>query len=172
MHVSTDYVFSGDAAQPVWEYDLPAPRSVYGKTKLLGEQYVQQFCTHYFIVRTAWLYGYAGNNFVKTMLRLARQNGGVTVVDDQLGNPTNAADLAHEILNLLVTKEYGVYHCTGEGVCSWCEFAAEIIRLFRHPRHGDALHDGAVHRRSEKADRAAPGVFGAGKRHAESDYRK
>ena len=129
IHVSTDYVFSGDAAQPVWEYDLPAPRSVYGKTKLLGEQYVQQFCTHYFIVRTAWLYGYAGNNFVKTILRLARQNGGVTVVDDQLGNPTNAADLAHEILNLLVTKEYGVYHCTGEGVCSWCEFAAEIIRL-------------------------------------------
>lgn len=129
VHVSTDYVFSGDAAQPVWEYDLPAPRSVYGKTKLLGEQYVQQFCTHYFIVRTAWLYGYAGNNFVKTMLRLARQNGGVTVVDDQLGNPTNAADLAHEILNLLVIKEYGVYHCTGEGVCSWCEFAAEIIRL-------------------------------------------
>ena len=121
--------FSGDAAQPVWEYDLPAPRSVYGKTQLLGEQYVQQFCTHYFIVRTAWLYGYAGNNFVKTILRLARQNGGVTVVDDQLGNPTNAADLAHEILNLLVTKEYGVYHCTGEGVCSWCEFAAEIIRL-------------------------------------------
>lgn len=99
------------------------------KQKLLGEQYVQQFCTHYFIVRTAWLYGYAGNNFVKTILRLARQNGGVTVVDDQLGNPTNAADLAHEILNLLVTKEYGVYHCTGEGVCSWCEFAAEIIRL-------------------------------------------
>ena len=129
VHVSTDYVFSGDAAQPVWEYDLPAPRSVYGKTKLLGEQYVQQFCTHYLIVRTAWLYGYAGNNFVKTILRLARQNGGVTVVDDQLGNPTNAADLAHEILNLLVTKEYGVYHCTGEGVCSWCEFAAEIIRL-------------------------------------------
>ena len=139
VHVSTDYVFSGDAAQPVWEYDLPAPRSVYGKTKLLGEQYVQQFCTHYFIVRTAWLYGYAGNNFVKTMLRLARQNGGVTVVDDQLGNPTNAADLAHEILNLLVTKEYGVYHCTGEGVCSWCEFAAEIIRLSGVPATGMPL---------------------------------
>ena len=91
-----DYVFSGDAAQPVWEYDLPAPRSVYGKTKLLGEQYVQQFCTHYFIVRTAWLYGYAGNNFVKTMLYVwPGRTGGVTVVDDQLGNPTNAADLAH-----------------------------------------------------------------------------
>ena len=131
IHVSTDYVFPGTANGGVAldECAVPAPISAYGQTKLLGEQYVQQFCTHYFIVRTAWLYGYAGNNFVKTMLRLARQNGGVTVVDDQLGNPTNAADLAHEILNLLVTKEYGVYHCTGEGVCSWCEFAAEIIRL-------------------------------------------
>ncbi len=129
VHVSTDYVFSGDAAEPVWEYEMPAPQSVYGKTKLLGEQYVQQFCTHYFIVRTAWLYGYAGNNFVKTMMRLAKQNGSVTVVNDQLGSPTNAADLAHEILNLLVTKEYGVYHCTGEGICSWYDFASEIIRL-------------------------------------------
>ena len=129
VHISTDYVFSGDAAAPVWEYETPAPRSVYGKTKLLGEQYVQQFCSHCFLVRTAWLYGYAGGNFVKTMLRLAKQNGAVTVVDDQLGNPTNAADLAHEILQLLVTKEYGVYHCTGEGVCSWYEFTKEIIRL-------------------------------------------
>lgn len=128
-HVSTDYVFSGDAAQPVWECEQPAPRSVYGKTKLLGEQYVRQFCTHSFIVRTAWLYGRTGGNFVRTMLRLAKQNGGVTVVDDQLGNPTNAADLAHELLQLLVTKEYGVYHCTGEGVCSWYDFAREIIRL-------------------------------------------
>ena len=143
VHVSTDYVFSGDAAQPVWEYDLPAPRSVYGKTKLLGEQYVQQFCTHYFIVRTAWLYGYAGNNFVKTMLRLAGQNGGVTVVDDH-----------------------------GRGRVLLVRVRSRDHPPFRHPRHGDALHDGAVHRRSEKADRAAPGVFGAGKRHAESDYRK
>ena len=127
VHVSTDYVFSGDAAQPVWEYDLPAPRSVYGKTKLLGEQYVQQFCTHYFIVRTAWLYGYAGNNFVKTMLRLARQNGGVTVVDDQLGNPTSANDLAHEILEIAATENYGVYHCTNEGTCSWADFAQAVM---------------------------------------------
>ncbi len=128
-HVSTDYVFSGDAKEPVSEYEQPAPRSVYGKTKLLGEDYVREFCRHYFIVRTAWLYGAVGNNFVKTMLRLAKKNGGVTVVDDQLGNPTNAADLAHAILQLLMTKEYGVYHCTCNGVCSWYEFAAEIIRL-------------------------------------------
>lgn len=129
IHVSTDYVFPGDAKAPVWEYETPAPRSVYGKSKLLGEIYVQQFCSHYFIVRTAWLYGYTGGNFVKTMLRLAKANGSITVVDDQLGNPTNAADLAHELLQLLVTKEYGVYHCTGEGVCSWYEFACEIVRL-------------------------------------------
>lgn len=129
LHVSTDYVFPGNAKAPVWEYETPAPRSVYGKSKLLGETYVQQFCPHYFIVRTAWLYGYAGGNFVKTMLRLAKSNGKITVVDDQLGNPTNAADLAHEILQLLVTKEYGIYHCTGEGVCSWYDFTCEIVRL-------------------------------------------
>ena len=129
IHVSTDYVFPGNAGAPVWEYETPAPRSVYGKSKLLGEQYVQQFCSHYFIVRTAWLYGYAGGNFVKTMLRLAKANGKITVVNDQLGNPTNAADLAHELLQLLVTKEYGIYHCTGEGVCSWYDFTCEIVRL-------------------------------------------
>lgn len=128
-HVSTDYVFDGGAKAPVGEYEQPAPRSVYGKTKLLGEEYVRQMCSHSFIVRTAWLYGAEGNNFVKTMLRLAREKGGATVVNDQFGNPTNAADLAHTILQLLVTKEYGVYHCTGNGVCSWYEFACEIIRL-------------------------------------------
>ena len=85
VHVSTDYVFSGDAAQPVWEYDLPAPRSVYGKTKLLGEEYVRQFCTRWFIVRTAWLYGYAGRNFVKTMVNAAKKNGSLTVVAVLLG---------------------------------------------------------------------------------------
>ncbi|MDD3428574.1 MAG: dTDP-4-dehydrorhamnose reductase [Oscillospiraceae bacterium] len=129
VHVSTDYVFSGDATAPVCEYDAVAPKSVYGKTKLLGEQYVQQFCTRFFIVRTAWLYGYQGNNFVKTMVKLGKERGAISVVNDQLGNPTNAVDLAHHILKLVVTKEYGVYHCTGKGICSWYDFAAEIIRL-------------------------------------------
>ena len=92
-------------------------------------QYVRQFCTRWFIVRTAWLYGYAGRNFVKTMVNAAKKNGSLTVVDDQRGNPTNAADLAHHILKLAVTKEYGVYHCTGGGVCSWYEFTKEIVRL-------------------------------------------
>ena len=129
VHVSTDYVFSGAGTRPATEYDQPAPVSTYGRTKLLGEEYVRQFCSHSFIVRTAWLYGYAGKNFVKTMVNAGKKAGALTVVDDQLGNPTNAEDLAHHLLQLVVTKEYGVYHCTGEGVCSWYEFTKEIIRL-------------------------------------------
>lgn len=120
---------AGDAAQPVWEYDLPATRSVYGQNKAAG----RAVCTAVLHALFHCAYGVAvrlrGQQLCQDDASSGRQNGGVTVVDDQLGNPTNAADLAHEILNLLVTKEYGVYHCTGEGVCSWCEFAAEIIRL-------------------------------------------
>lgn len=129
IHVSTDYVFSGEGDTPLDECDLPAPRSAYGTTKLLGEQYVQRFCRRHFIVRTAWLYGYNGKNFVKTMINAGKKFGKLTVVNDQLGNPTNAADLAHHILKLAVSHEYGTYHCTGNGICSWYDFAAEIIRL-------------------------------------------
>ena len=127
IHVSTDYVFAGDGSVPYIEWDLCDPQSVYGKTKYLGEQYVRDFCSRYFIVRTAWLYGYVGNNFVKTMLRLAREKGGAKVVADQRGNPTNAADLAHHILKLAATEQYGIYHCTGAGECSWYDFASKIV---------------------------------------------
>lgn len=129
LHISTDYVFAGTEPAPRSEFDAPDPISMYGKTKLLGESYVREFCSRYFILRTAWLYGYAGKNFVKTMLRVGAEKGAVTVVDDQLGNPTNAADLAHHILKLAATSEYGVYHCTGEGSCSWYEFTKEIMAL-------------------------------------------
>ena len=131
VHVSTDYVFSGkeNGGVPLDESALPAPVSAYGRTKLLGEQYVRQFCPRSFVVRTAWLYSHTGKNFVFTMVNAGRKLGALTVVNDQLGNPTNAADLAHHLLKLAVTKEYGVYHCTGEGICSWYDFAAEIIRL-------------------------------------------
>ena len=91
VHVSTDYVFPGDGTEPYVEWDLCGPQSVYGRTKYLGEQYVRDFCSRYFIVRTAWLYGYVGNNFVKTMCRLGTENGAVKVVSDQVGTPTNAA---------------------------------------------------------------------------------
>lgn len=129
VHVSTDYVFSGEGNTPFCEYDVPNPQSVYGKTKLMGERFVEQFCSKYFIVRTAWLYGYEGNNFVKTMVKLGTEKGALKVVDDQKGNPTNAADLSHHILTIAPTCEYGIYHCTGEGECTWYEFAKEIIKL-------------------------------------------
>ncbi len=131
IHVSTDYVFSGaqNGGVPLDECAPPCPSSVYGRTKWLGEQYVQQFCRRSFIVRTAWLYGYKGKNFVKTMANIGKIHDSVAVVDDQCGNPTNAVDLAWHILKLAVSHDYGIYHCTGNGVCSWAEFAAEIMRL-------------------------------------------
>lgn len=127
VHISTDYVFSGVGTEAYKEYDLPNPQSVYGKTKLLGEEYVKQFCSSYFIVRTAWLYGYNGKNFVKTILKIAKEKGFLEVVDDQRGNPTNAEDLAHHLLKLAVSEEYGIYHCTGSGECSWYDFAVKIV---------------------------------------------
>ena len=130
IHISTDYVFSGRAngGVPLDECAIPAPVSAYGDTKLLGERYVEQFCRRHIIVRTAWLYSYYGKNFVKTMVGLGKTHDTVTVVDDQLGNPTNAVDLAYHILKLAVSHDYGVYHCTGNGICSWAEFAAAIMQ--------------------------------------------
>ena len=127
VHVSTDYVFAGDGKEPYEEWSLCNPQSAYGATKLLGEQYVREFCSRYFIVRTSWLYGYVGGNFVKTMMRLGRERGAITVVNDQRGNPTNAADLAYHILKLGASEQYGIYHCTGNGECSWYDFACKII---------------------------------------------
>lgn len=129
LHVSTDYVFDGTESSPRNEYDLPHPVSVYGKTKFLGETYVREFCKRWFIVRTAWLYGYYGKNFVKSIMKKCMDTGTATVVNDQFGNPTNAADLAYHLLKILATEEYGVYHCTGNGECSWYDFAKEIVRL-------------------------------------------
>jgi dTDP-4-dehydrorhamnose reductase len=128
IHISTDYVFSGDDPAPQSEWDTPNPRSVYGYSKLLGEQYVRQFCRKSFVVRTAWLYGYSGGNFVKTILKAARETGKLKVVNDQRGNPTNAMDLAHQLLKLAVTDGYGLYHCTNNGECSWYEFACAFLR--------------------------------------------
>ncbi len=129
VHISTDYVFSGEGNRPFSETDLPAPKTVYGSTKLLGEQYVREFCSRWFVVRTSWLYGRIGGNFIKTILKIVRDNGEIKVVNDQLGNPTNAEDLAHHLLQLLTGEEYGLYHATGKGVCSWYDLAAESVRL-------------------------------------------
>jgi dTDP-4-dehydrorhamnose reductase len=128
IHISTDYVFSGTEEGERSEWDVCAPQSVYGHTKHLGEQYVRTFCSRHFIVRTAWLYGYEGGNFVKTILRNGKERGSLKVVNDQFGNPTHASDLAHHLLKLAVTEEYGLYHCTGNGTCSWYDFACAIVR--------------------------------------------
>lgn len=128
VHVSTDYVFPGTGNNPYCEWDVCSPNSVYGKSKLLGEQYVRENTGKYFIVRTAWLYGYVGNNFVKTMIKLGKEKEQINVVNDQIGNPTNANDLAHHILKIAVTDNYGVYHCTGTGEASWFDFASLIMK--------------------------------------------
>lgn len=127
VHVSTDYVFAGDGTRPYVEWDLTNPQSIYGKSKRLGEEYALNFCKKTFVVRTSWLYGYVGKNFVKTMRNLGRTKDEIKVVNDQRGNPTNANDLAHHLLKLGVTEEYGIYHCTGEGECTWYDFATKIM---------------------------------------------
>lgn len=127
VHVSTDYVFPGNEPGDRIESDLTGPISAYGRTKLAGEKAVQDNCTESFIVRTAWLYGYVGKNFVKTMRRLGETHDSITVVDDQLGNPTSANDLAYEILKMALTDNYGIYHCTNKGTCSWADFAKAIM---------------------------------------------
>lgn len=128
VHISTDYVFEGNASVPYTEFDEVHPVSAYGKTKLEGERFVQQFADRYFILRTAWLYG-DGNNFAKTMLRLSENHEKVRVVCDQFGSPTSAAELAKVIHVLEPTANYGLFHATCEGSCSWADFAEEVFRL-------------------------------------------
>ena len=128
IHISTDYVFDGKGTRPYKEFDPVGPQGVYGETKLAGENFVKDFADKYFIIRTTWLYG-DGKNFAKTMLRLAETNDQVRVVRDQVGSPTSAEELAKAIAYLLPTENYGLFHGTCEGDCSWAEFAQEIFRL-------------------------------------------
>ena len=131
IHVSTDYVFAGDAHLPYQETDAVAPNGAYGKTKLEGEQNCQAENPETVIIRTAWLYSTFGNNFVKTMLRLGKERGELGVVFDQVGSPTNAADLAAAILKVAESEEFvpGIYHYSNEGVASWYDFALAIFEL-------------------------------------------
>lgn len=128
IHVSTDYVFAGDGEKPYTEFDEVSPKSAYGKTKLEGERFVEKFARKYFIVRTAWLYG-EGKNFVKTMLRLSETNEEISVVNDQIGSPTSAMELARMIRHIEPTENYGLFHGTCEELCSWADFTREIFRL-------------------------------------------
>lgn len=135
VHISTDYVFSGTAQHPYNETDLTAPNTVYGKSKLKGEELVQKFCNKYFILRTAWLYSPFGKNFLKTMLKLGAEKKELGVVVDQIGTPTYAYDLATCILKIIHIEnnnQYGIYHFTNEGICSWCDFAIKIQTLAKN----------------------------------------
>lgn len=128
IHVSTDYVFDGNASSPYTEFDKPNPQGAYGKTKLAGEEMVKQFADRFFIFRTAWLYG-DGKNFVKTMLKLSESHDEVRVVYDQVGSPTSATELAKAIVSQMFSDNYGVFHATCEGDTNWAAFTEEIFRL-------------------------------------------
>jgi len=138
IHISTDFVFEGKACRPYSEEDTTVPLSVYGKTKLAGESLIRQAMDDYLIVRTSWLYGRHGNNFVKTVSRLAAERDSLGIVYDQTGTPTYTKDLAQGIMNLISVKaEPGIYHFSNEGLCSWYDFAYEITRILQ--LRGEAL---------------------------------
>lgn len=127
VYISTDYVFDGMGAQPYHEYDNTDPKSIYGKSKRAGEVLVQSLSSKYFIVRTSWVYGKYGNNFVKTMLKLGQEKPMLKVVDDQKGSPTYTVDLARFLLELIQTEKYGVYHASNSDSCTWYEFTQAIF---------------------------------------------
>ena len=133
LHISTDFIFDGTSTQPYLETDIPNPKSVYGQTKLDGELAVQKNWEKHFIIRTSWVYSQFANNFMKTMLRLASERDSLSVVNDQIGTPTYAVDLAEVLMNIIqssITNKpspFGIYNFSNEGVCSWCDFAAAIF---------------------------------------------
>lgn len=131
IHISTDYVFSGESFRPYEENDEPYPQSIYGRTKLEGEGLLTSFSNNAMIIRTAWLYSEFGNNFVKTMLRLADERDEINVVCDQIGTPTYAGDLAHAIHQVIRHERWqpGIYHFTNEGVASWYDFTKAIFEI-------------------------------------------
>ena len=136
IHVSTDFVFDGTQKTPYTEDDTPNPKSVYGQTKLEGEIAIQKVLNEYFIVRTSWVYSQFASNFMKTMLRLGAEKDSISVVDDQIGTPTNAIDLAQTLVQIILKtikspeiNRYGVYNFSNEGSCSWFDFAQKIFEL-------------------------------------------
>ena len=135
IHISTDFVFDGEKQTPYTEEDKPNPKSIYGKTKLEGEQLLQSVLEKYYIIRTSWVYSEFGNNFYKTMLRLASERDSLNVVNDQIGTPTNANCLAKAIIQIIqhptsnIGHSYGIYHFSNEGSCSWYDFAHKIFEV-------------------------------------------
>jgi dTDP-4-dehydrorhamnose reductase len=136
IHISTDFVFDGSNNKPYTETQITNPKGVYGQTKLDGEKAIQQVFSKYYIIRTSWVYSQFGNNFMKTMLRLASERTALSVVNDQIGTPTNAVDLAEALVQLILsnsqqptTNNYGIYNFSNEGECSWYDFAKKIFEI-------------------------------------------
>jgi dTDP-4-dehydrorhamnose reductase len=134
IHISTDFVFDGTSELPYLETDIPNPKGVYGQTKLDGEKAIKEIWQKHIIIRTSWVYSQFGNNFMKTMLRLASERESLSLVDDQIGTPTNAVDLANAILNIIShnpqpTTHNKIYNFSNLGQCSWFEFAKEIFKI-------------------------------------------
>jgi len=129
IHISTDFVFDGEVKTLYEEQEKPNPINEYGSSKLKGEEYIQEISKNYFIIRTSWVYSEYGHNFVKTMLRLAKERDQISVVSDQMGSPTYAGDLAEVIIKIVNTEsqDYGLYHYSNEGVASWYDFAKAIF---------------------------------------------
>jgi dTDP-4-dehydrorhamnose reductase len=128
VYLSTDYVFNGEKKEPYLELDHPHPLNVYGWSKLAGEEYVKMLLNKFYLIRTSWLFGKKGKNFIETILRLAQERDEIKVVDDQRGTPTWTVDLAQQMSELIKTDFYGIYHISNHGECSWFEFAREIIK--------------------------------------------
>lgn len=138
LHVSTDFVFDGTKTTPNNEDDIPNPTGVYGQTKLEGEKAIQAILEHYYIIRTSWVYSQFGANFMKTMLRLGSERDTLSVVNDQIGTPTHAVDLAEALVQIIITslsfgegrvEAYGIYNFSNEGQCSWYDFAKKIFEV-------------------------------------------
>ena len=135
LHISTDFVFDGTKKTPYIEEDIPNPTGVYGKTKLDGEKAIQETWHKYFIIRTSWVYSQFGNNFMKTMLRLASERDKLSVVNDQIGTPTHAVDLAQALMSIITKCQtelvgvFGIYNFSNEGQCSWYDFAKKIFEI-------------------------------------------
>lgn len=129
LYISTDYVFAGTGENYYKTSDATNPVNIYGKSKLMGEDAVLKTLDKYFIMRISWVFGKNGNNFVKTMLKLAENRDEIKVVADQIGSPTYTYDLAKLLVKMVQTEKYGIYHATNEGICSWAEFAEEIFKL-------------------------------------------
>lgn len=129
VYISSDYIYDGNKNSPYYEYDITNPLSVYGKSKLEGENFVKTLCKKYYIVRTSWLFGKHGKNFIQTMLTLAKDKETISVVNDQVGSPTYTEDLAKALSELILKPAYGTYHIANEDFCSWYDLAKYIFEI-------------------------------------------